>query len=64
MGPLEQGRAEYSGEGFRIRFLESDPAGTASGEAAGNEVDLTYFLIMDLLRKALFAEDAVNYVNS
>ena len=60
---IDQDRAEYSGEGFHLRFLTSDPAGTVSGDCVG-EVDLAYFQIMDLLRKALYAEGAVNYVNS
>ena len=56
------GEVSYSGDGFRVHFKESDPVGSVEGEADG-EVDLTYFRIMDLLRRALFAEDAVNYVN-
>jgi putative selenate reductase len=54
---------EYSGPGFRVTYRAQDPAGTAKGTADG-EVDLTYALIMDLLRKALLAPDAVSYVNA
>ncbi|HAZ08879.1 MAG TPA: glutamate synthase [Elusimicrobia bacterium] len=54
---------DYTGPGFLVRYRPADPAGTARGRAEG-EVDLTYALIMDLLRKALFAPDAINYVNS
>jgi putative selenate reductase len=55
--------ADYSGPGFRVTFAAADPAGTVKGTAEG-EVDLTYALIMDLLRKALLAPDAVSYVNA
>ena len=60
---LEGGLAVFSGEGFRVRFSETDPAGTFDGESAG-EVDLTYFHIMNWLRKALLDGDDVNYVNT
>lgn len=60
---LRGGEADYSGPGFRVHYRLADPAGTARGEAAG-EVDLTYALIMELLLKALFAPDAVSYVNA
>ncbi|MCM2305365.1 MAG: glutamate synthase, partial [Elusimicrobia bacterium] len=60
---LRDGRAEYAGPGFRVSYAAADPAGTAKGTADG-EVDLTYALIMDLLRKALLAPDAVSYVNA
>ncbi|MFI5362769.1 MAG: glutamate synthase [Elusimicrobiota bacterium] len=59
---LRGSEAEYSGPGFRVSYRLDDPAGTVRGSAEG-EVDLTYALIMDLLRKALFAPDAVSYVN-
>lgn len=59
---LRDGEAEYSGPGFSVTYRPEDPAGTARGTAEG-EVDLTYALIMDLLRKALMAPDAVSYVN-
>jgi len=60
---FSKGMVEYSGEGFQVSFEESDPAGSAKGTASV-EVDLTYYLIMDLLRRALYAPDAVSYVNA
>lgn len=60
---VAQETAEYSGDGFSIRFEENDPEGTVSGEAAG-EVDLTFFHIMNLLRRALQDAGAVTYVNA
>lgn len=59
---LRGGEADYAGPGFRVSYSPADPAGTMRGAAEG-EVDLTYALIMDLLLKALFAPDAVSYVN-
>ncbi|VAX41595.1 Glutamate synthase [NADPH] small chain, partial [hydrothermal vent metagenome] len=57
-------RAEYAGEGFAIRFTISDPSGTVEGEAA-ETVDLTYFYIMNELRKSIYGLEAlVNYVNA
>ncbi|MEE8424901.1 MAG: hypothetical protein V3S11_03685 [Elusimicrobiota bacterium] len=60
---LEKDAVSYSGEGFEIEFKESDPAGTAKGKASG-EVDLTYFFIMNRLRRAVLANSEVNYLNS
>jgi len=60
---LRGGEADYAGPGFRVTYDPADPAGTARGTADG-EIDLTYALIMDLLRRALFAPDAVSYVNA
>jgi putative selenate reductase len=57
------GRLEYAGTGFRVTFDERDPAGTVEGEASG-EIDLTFAQIMNVLRKAVLALSAVNYVNS
>jgi putative selenate reductase len=58
----EAGAAAYSGDGFSVRFSESDPAGTIEGEASG-DVDLTYYHLLERIRAAVFAEDAVNYLN-
>ncbi len=58
----EDGRIQYAGEGFSLAFDAADPVGTLAGDAAG-EVDLTYFHIMDWLRKALLAQGAVNWVS-
>ena len=56
------GRVRYSGDGFRLAFAEADPLATLEGEAEG-EVDLTYWRLMALLARALFAPTALNYVN-
>lgn len=54
---------DYSGPGFRVRYSPADPAGSVRGLAEG-DVDLTFALIMEQLRRALWAPDAVNYVNA
>jgi len=55
-------RVVFLGEGFELSFSESDPESTVSGTAEV-EVDLTFFHILNWLRKAL-SSDAVNYVNA
>ncbi|OGS01896.1 MAG: hypothetical protein A2V88_12980 [Elusimicrobia bacterium RBG_16_66_12] len=60
---LRGDESDYTGPGFRVRYSPADPAGTIRGLAEG-EIDLTYALIMDLLRRALFAPDAVSYVDA
>ncbi|MBI4543216.1 MAG: glutamate synthase, partial [Gemmatimonadetes bacterium] len=60
---VASGRVSYSGEGFRLAFEEEDPVGSVAGEAS-SEVDLTYFHIMNWLRKALLAPSEVNYVSA
>ncbi len=57
---LDGDRVVYTGEGFSLSLREGDD--TVIGTAEG-EVDLTYFHILDWLRKAL-AGDAVNYVTA
>jgi len=59
---LRGDEADYAGPDFLVSYKLSDPAGTMRG-SAGGEIDLTYALVMDLLHKALFAPDAVSYVN-
>jgi len=59
----EAGRMRYAGDGFDLVFDAADPVATLAGDAAG-EVDLTYFYIMDWLRKALLAPGAVNWVSA
>ena len=44
----------------RVLGAELEPRGFT----LEHEVDLTYALIMDLLRQALLAPDAVSYVNA
>ena len=53
----------FSGPGFRVRFDRHQPEATIEGEAEG-EVDLTYFFIMDALRRAILDGEQVNYINS
>lgn len=57
------GAARFSGEGFEVEFKEDDPEGTIQG-ACTREVDLTYFHIMNRLRKAVLAADQINYINA
>jgi putative selenate reductase len=59
---IDGGEVLYEGAGFRLRFAESDPAGTVRGEAEG-EVDLTYFRLMALTGRAVLEPSDVNYVN-
>ena len=60
---IRGGRVAYSGDGFLLRFDEQDPVHTLSGDAAA-VVDLTYYEIMNALRKAILASPEVNYVNA
>ena len=55
--------ATYSGTGFRLEFELGDPAGTLSGDGP-DEVDLTYFFIMDYIRRSIYDPAAPNYINS
>ena len=57
-GPLR-----YRGAGFDLRLDLQDPAGTARGTASG-PVDLGYLRIMERLREAVTAPDAVNFVSA
>ncbi len=58
---VEGGHARYAGNGFALRFDASDLEGTLEGEASG-KVDLTFFFIMDLLRRSLLHSGEENYV--
>jgi hypothetical protein len=62
---VESGRdpLRYQGAGFDLRLDLSDPAGTARGQASG-PVDLGYLRIMERLREAVTAPDAVNFVSA
>ena len=60
---LTDGHVAYAGAGFTVTFAESDPENTVAGEAT-EVVDLTYFQIMNALRKALLDSTAVNYVTA
>jgi putative selenate reductase len=57
-----QVKLRYRGPGFDIQFDPADPAGTAEGIADG-PIDLTWLRIMELLRAAVLAPGAINYVN-
>jgi putative selenate reductase len=56
-------KVRYRGEGFDLRFDPGNPAGTAEGHCNG-PVDLVPLRIMELLRTAVTAPDAVNYVSA
>ena len=60
---VSDGQVAYSGTAFAVTFAESDPEGTFAGDATA-VVDLTYFQIMNALRKAILASSEVNYVTS
>jgi len=53
----------YRGEGFNLRFDPDDPAGTADGTSNG-PVDLTPLRIIELMRAAVTAPGAVNYIST
>jgi putative selenate reductase len=57
-GPLR-----YRGAGFDLRLDLRDPAGTARGQASG-PVDLGFLRIMERLREAVTAPEAVNFVSA
>jgi putative selenate reductase len=57
--------ARYVGEGFDVRLSADDPEATIEGRVeAGALVDLTYFRIMDWLRRGVLDGPGVNYVNT
>jgi len=60
---VEASEVTFAGPGFRVRFDSQDPEATLDGVAEG-EVDLTYFFIMDALRRSILDGDRVNYINS
>ncbi len=56
-------RAAFRGDGFEIEFDPADPVGTVTGEAE-SEIDMTYYTMLEILRRALFDPGApVNYAN-
>lgn len=57
------GRATFTGDGFDLELNEAAPDAPLAGSATG-EVDLTYFHILQWLRKALLDGGEVNYVNA
>ena len=56
-------RLRYCGEGFDLQLDPADPAGTAKGRSDG-PVDLTPLRILEILRTAITAPDAVNFVST
>ncbi|HYD30265.1 MAG TPA: hypothetical protein VEB64_05330 [Azospirillaceae bacterium] len=59
---LDGGMARYAGPGFDIRFNPVDPAGSAEGMAE-EAVDLTWFLILERLRRGVLAPQTVNFIS-
>lgn len=57
------GLRRYRGEGFDLRLDPGDPAGSANGTADG-PVDLAPLRIMELIRTAVMAENAINFVST
>lgn len=55
--------AECAGGGVNLRFPSADLTGSAEGEAVAG-ADMSPFLLMDFLRKAVLAAPEVNYVNA
>jgi putative selenate reductase len=56
-------RLRYCGEGFDLQLNLADPAGTAKGRSDG-PVDLTPLRILEIIRTAITAPDAVNFVST
>lgn len=56
-------RLRYRGEGFDLRLDPADPGGTAEGVSDG-PVDLTPLRIIELIRIAVTAPDAVNFISA
>ncbi len=60
---VADGTLRYRGDGFDLTLDPRDPARTAKGNANGS-VDLHRMRVMDALRTAVVADDAVNYVSA
>ncbi|MDH3746297.1 MAG: glutamate synthase [Acidobacteriota bacterium] len=58
---IRDGRCTFSGSDFRLEFDPAAPEETLRGEAR-SEVDLTYYNIMDYLRRAVLESPEVNWV--
>jgi len=62
---LVQDRAKFAGPGFEVQLSPADPEGTMRGRVDPDAiVDLTYFRIMDWLRRGVLDGPGVNYVNT
>ncbi len=59
----EGSKVRYRGNGFDLRLDPVDPAGSAEGLCDG-PVDLAPLRIMELIRSAVTAPDAVNYISA
>lgn len=57
------GEASFSGDGFDVVFQLADPEGSVTGDA-DDRVDLTFFHIMDHLRRSLLGGTRLTYVNA
>jgi putative selenate reductase len=62
---LEGARASFAGDGFDVHLDVGDPENTVEGRAEPTAVvDLTYFRIMNALRRATLDGPEVTYVNA
>lgn len=57
-----QGTMLFEGPAFRVTFAENDIERTLAGDAT-NEVDLTWFGILNVLRRAVLSPNDVNWVS-
>jgi putative selenate reductase len=60
---VDEERRIFSGADFRVELVETEAGSHAVGDGP-EEIDLTYCLIMDALRRSMFDTSQVNYVNS
>ncbi len=59
------GAASFSGPGFEVRFAVDAPEDTLEGRVdPGAVIDLTYFRILDVLRRGVLDGDTVHYLNA
>lgn len=63
MSVAHDGSARYAGDGFELRCAESSVESTLAGRATV-EVDLTYFHIMNALRRAVLDPKHVSWVGA
>lgn len=53
----------FAGPGFEVSFDPADPAATLEGEVSGNELDLTWYLVLDRLRRGALGPGRVHFLN-
>jgi len=58
---IDGGGVTFRGDGFDVHFDPADPGGSVRGRAT-IEIDLTYYHIMECLRRAVLAPPALNYL--